>query len=101
MKSSNKIEQVSVRKTNANKPSENCRYEFRCRLNQACLVILGQFRRMPDDWADGDRRRGGVSRMQAFAWNCRNQISDVKGEAQAAEKVTRAYRCRDLGRTDP
>jgi GNAT superfamily N-acetyltransferase len=26
-----------------------------------------------DDWADGDRRRGGVKRMQAFARNCRNQ----------------------------
>ncbi len=22
--------------------------------------------------------------MQAFAWNCRNQLSDAKGEAQAA-----------------
>ena len=25
------------------------------------------------DGADGDRRRGGVTRMQAFARNCRNQ----------------------------
>jgi hypothetical protein len=38
---------------------------------------------MPDDWAGGDRRRGGVSRTQAFAWNCRNQAPDAKGEAQA------------------
>jgi len=37
----------------------------------------------PDDWADGDRRRGGVSRAQAFTWNCRNQPPDAKGEAQA------------------
>jgi hypothetical protein len=22
--------------------------------------------------------------MQAFAWNCRNQLADAKGEAQAA-----------------
>ena len=33
---------------------------------------------MPDDWADGDRRRGGVSRAQAFMRNCRNQASDAK-----------------------
>jgi hypothetical protein len=26
-----------------------------------------------------------MSRMQAFAWNCRNQLADAKGEAQAAE----------------
>ena len=38
---------------------------------------------MPDDRADGDRRRGGVSRARAFMRNCRNQASDVKGEAQA------------------
>jgi hypothetical protein len=29
---------------------------------------------VPDDWADGDRRRGGVNRMQAFAWNCRRPV---------------------------
>jgi hypothetical protein len=28
---------------------------------------------VPDDWAGGDRRREGVTRMQAFARNCRNQ----------------------------
>jgi hypothetical protein len=28
---------------------------------------------VPDDWADDDRRGGGVNRMQAFARNCRNQ----------------------------
>jgi hypothetical protein len=28
---------------------------------------------MPDDRADGDRRREGVKRMQAIARNCRNQ----------------------------
>src|SRR5690242_3884718 len=47
---------------------------------------------MPDDWAGGDRRKGGVSRTQAFAWNCRNQALDAKGEAQAAQTARRDYR---------
>jgi len=42
-----------------------------------------------------------VKRMQAFARNCRNQILDAKGEAEAAKTARREYRCRDLGRTDP
>ena len=54
-----------------------------------------------DDWADGDRRRGGVKRMQAFARNCRNQSPDAKGEAQAAKTVRREYQRRGLGRIDP
>jgi|SRR5271154_6884175 len=37
----------------------------------------------PDYRADGDRRIGGVKRIQAFTWNCGNQALDVKGEAQA------------------
>jgi hypothetical protein len=56
---------------------------------------------VPDDGADGDRRRGGVSRMQAFARNCGNQCSDDKGEAQAAKTVRREYRSGALGRADP
>jgi len=39
--------------------------------------------------------------MQAFAWNCRNQCADAKGEAQAAKTVRREYRNRVLGRIDP
>lgn len=48
------------------------------------MDLSGQVRREPDDWADSGRRIGGMRRMQAFAWNCRNQLSDAKGEAQAA-----------------
>ena len=39
-----------------------------------------------DDWADGDRRRGGVKRMQAFAWNCR-----TSGSAAEARSGSRAH----------
>src|SRR5262245_2115254 len=55
---------------------------------------------VPDDWTDGDRRKGGEHRMLAFTWNCRNQCFDGKGEAQAAKTARREYRCRALGRTD-
>ena len=77
------------------------RYESKCRQNQDRFVILGQVRQMPDDGAGGDRRRGGVKRMQAFARNCRNQSPDAKGEAQAAKTVRREYQRRGLGRIDP
>ena len=85
MKSSDQTEQVRVRKTNESEPPQTRRYEHKRRRNQDRLVILGRARRVPDDWAGGDRRRGGVSRTQAFAWNCRNQTPDAKGEAQAAK----------------
>jgi hypothetical protein len=55
----------------------------RRRQNQRRLIPLGQVCREPDYWADGDRRIEGVKRIQAFAWNCRNQTLDAKGEAQA------------------
>jgi hypothetical protein len=60
------------------------RYDDRCRRNQERDNLLGQVRKEPEDWAGDDRRRGGVSRTQAFTRNCRNQASDAKGEAQAA-----------------
>ena len=67
-------------------PPKTRRYELKCRRNQDRFVILGRARRVPDDWAGGDRRRGGVSWTQAFAWNCGNQTPDAKGEAQAEKK---------------
>ena len=73
------------------------RYDDRCRRNQERDNLLGRVRQEPDDWADGDRRRGGVSRTQAFARNCRNQFSDAKGEAQAAQTVRRDTDAEDWG----
>ncbi len=58
-------EQVSVRKTSESKPFDDASFD-----------ILGQVRREPDDWTDGGRRIGGVSRTQAFARNCRNALAD-------------------------
>lgn len=39
--------------------------------------------------------------MQAFAWNCRNQTLDAKGDAEAAKTARLEYRSQGLGRTDP
>jgi len=73
----------------------------RCCLNQGRLNPLGQIRGKPDYRADSNRRRGGVNRMQAFAWNCRNQVLDAKGDAEAAKTARQEYRSQGLGRTDP
>src|SRR5258708_22210789 len=40
---------------------------------------------VPDDWVGGDRRRGGVNRMQAFARNCRNQSLGCQGRSTSGE----------------
>ena len=40
---------------------------------------------MPDDWTDGDRRRGGVKRTQAFSRNCRNQSFRCQGRSTSGE----------------
>ena len=53
---------------------------------------LGQVRWVPDDGADGDRRREGVKRMQAVAWkqirNCTNAIADGKRYPSLMEKLS-------------
>jgi hypothetical protein len=49
---------MSERRTKVNPPKTR-RYELKCRRNQDRLIILGQVRRVPDDRAGGDRRRGG------------------------------------------
>jgi hypothetical protein len=90
---------VSGRRAKAN-PSMTRRKETWRRQNQRRESPLGQVCRVPDDWTDGGRRIGGVNRTLAFMWNCRNQGSDAKGEAQAAKPARREYRCRALGRTD-
>ena len=73
---------------------------FRHCQNQRRSHPLGQICRLPGYWADGSRRIGGVKRMQAFAWNCRNQSLDAKGEVEAAKTAKREYRSQGLGRTD-
>ena len=92
--------QVCIRETNESEPCDDASLELRCRRNQAGHSRLGPIRWVPDDWADDDRRREGVKRMQAIARNCRNQCSDVKGEAQAAKTARREYRGGAMGRTD-
>ena len=44
-----------------------------CRQNQGRFHLLGRACRLPDYWASGGRRIGGVNLFQAFVWNCGNQ----------------------------
>ena len=48
--------QVSIRETNESKPYEDASLRIKRRRNQDWLAVLGQVRRVPDDWADDDRR---------------------------------------------
>ena len=97
MKSSDQTEQVRVRKTNEVNPPKTRRYELKCRRNQDRFVILGRARRVPDDWAGGDRRRGGVSWTQAFAWNCGTRPLMRREKPKRKKTARRDYRCRGLG----
>ena len=77
--------QVSIREMNASEPSVTRRKATRCRRNQGRSYLLGRVRQEPDDGADGDRRRGGVNQMQAFARNCRNQSLRCEGRSTSGE----------------
>jgi hypothetical protein len=93
--------QVCVQKMSVSEPFDDAPIRFfKCRQNQECVPLLGQVRGEPDDCADGGRRIGGMSWTQASMWNCGNQCTDAKGEAQAVETARRVYRCSALGRTD-
>lgn len=54
-----------------------------CRQNQGRLYPLGQVCRLPDYWASGDRRIGGVNLFQAFVWNCGNQSFRCEGRSSS------------------
>jgi len=58
--------QVCIRETNESEPYEDASLRNKCRRNQGRVIVLGQVRRVPDDWADGDRRRGGVDLKSCF-----------------------------------
>src|ERR1039457_5013178 len=61
------------------------------------MVLLGQVRWVPDDGADGDRRRGGVKRMQAVARNCRNQSLCCQGRSPSGENREASVPMRSTG----
>jgi len=76
--------QVCIRKTNESKPTDDASLRTKRRQNQRREPPLGQVCEVPDDCTDGDRRGGGVSRMLAFARNCRRP-----GALMAREKHKR------------
>jgi hypothetical protein len=98
--SRNHLELVRVRETTERKPPLMRRNPKTCGQNQRHFHLLGRACRVPEFWASGDRRIGGVNLTRALVRNCGNQSSDAKGEAQVAETTRREYRCGVLGQTN-
>ncbi len=61
---------------------------------------LGQVRRKPVDWLDGDRQISGASLAQAFMRNMGTWRSDAKGVTRAETPQGFEYRGGAQGRTD-
>ena len=95
--------QVSIRKTNESKPIDDASLRIQDVVKtRGGVTLLGQVRREPDDWAGGDRRKGGVNSDAGFCAELQEPVApDAKGEAQVAKTARREYRCGALGRTDP
>jgi hypothetical protein len=53
--------------------------------NQTAIVGLGGMRAGPADGPRGDRRRGGVSPVQASVWNVGTCPRDAKGRRQRGD----------------
>jgi hypothetical protein len=75
---------VSERRTKVNPPKTR-RYPENRRQNQERFDLLGPACREPDDWAGGDRRRGGVTLIQALVRNCRNQSLRCQGRSPSGD----------------
>ena len=61
------------------------RYPENRRQNQERFDLLGRARREPDDWAGGDRRKGGVKPTQALVRNCGNQSLRCQGGSPSGD----------------
>ena len=55
--------------------------------NRTAILVLGAMRAMPADGPRGDRRRGGVSPVQALVWNVGTCPRDAKGAHQHGDPV--------------
>ena len=96
-KARDKLVQVCIRETNESEHFEDASLTAKCRQNQERVIHLGQVRGEPDDCANGDRRKGGVKRMQAVAWNCRNQSLRWKGRSSSGQNRKASVPMRSTG----
>ena len=62
---------------------------------------LGGVCKVPDYYADGVRRRGGVNLIWASVGNCGNQLLDVNGETQEAETLSVRVQMQVTGTEQP
>lgn len=82
-------------------PSKTRRKQPKIVKTRVATHLWEEFAGKPDDWANDDRRKGGVSRTQAVARNCRNRFSDAKGEAQAAHHREARVPMQEIGTDRP
>ena len=75
--------QVRLEKTNKDEPLMTCRELYQERRNRAGRSTREEIQRMPADWLDGVRHKGGVSSSQAPVRNVRTCRPDVKRRARA------------------
>ena len=93
--------QVCIRETNESEPFDDASLRIQVSSKPGACILLGQVRRVPDDWAGGDRRRGGVNRMQAMARNCRNQSLRCQGRSTSGENREARVPMRSTGADRP
>jgi len=62
---------------------------------------LGGVCKVPDYYADGVRRRGGVNLIWASVGNCGNQLLDDNGETQEAETLSVRVQMQATGAEQP
>jgi hypothetical protein len=61
--------QVSIKKMSESEPFDNASLNVKRCQNQARVIRLGRIWRVPDDWPDDNRCRGGMSLIQASIRN--------------------------------
>ena len=92
---------VWIRETNESEPPMTRRNGVKRRQNQGCQVALGQACQEPGDWASGDRRGGGVNRVQASVRNCRNQSLRCEGRSPSGQNHEARVPMRGTGTDRP
>jgi len=71
--------QISIQKTNTREPSLTCRKSSKMVSKSGSFVTPRSAYRLPVYWIGGTRHRDGVSWIQAFMRNCRNQSFRCQG----------------------
>jgi hypothetical protein len=61
-------------------PYEDASLNLKCCRNQRCEVPLGLVCQVPDDWTDGNRRKGGVNRNAGYRAELQEPVAPMLRE---------------------